>query len=60
MYKALIAYTFENMKMNPVQLKAGTENVEVELWLKGWVSNSEGIERDGGVHSRGYIDLAGL
>ena len=56
--KALIAYAFENMKMNRVQLKAGTENVRSRAVAERLGFELEGIERDGELHSRGYIDLA--
>ena len=56
--KALIAYAFENMKMNRVQLKAGTENVRSRAVAERLGFELEGIERDGEWHSRGYIDLA--
>lgn len=56
--KTLIAYAFENMKMNRVQLKAGTENVRSRAVAERLGFELEGIERDGELHSRGYIDLA--
>ena len=56
--KALIAYAFEDMKMNRVQLKAGTENVRSRAVAERLGFELEGIERDGELHSRGYIDLA--
>ena len=48
----------ENMKMNRVQLKAGTENVRSRAVAERLGFALEGIERDGELHSRGYIDLA--
>ena len=56
--KALIVYAFEDMKMNRVQLKAGTENVRSRAVAERLGFELEGIERDGELHSRGYIDLA--
>ena len=56
--KALIVYAFEDMKMNRVQLKAGTENVRSRAVAERLGFALEGIERDGELHSRGYIDLA--
>lgn len=55
--KTLIDYIFDEMNLNRIQLKAGTENhksqrVAVRLGFK-----REGIEREGELHSRGFVDL---
>jgi len=55
--KVLINFVFNKMKMNRVQIKAATKN------LKSWKIPErlgftfEGIERNGELHDRGFVDL---
>ena len=56
--KALIVYAFDELKMNRIQLKAGVGNIKSRAVAERLGFELEGIERDGELHSRGYIDLA--
>lgn len=56
--KTLIAYTFDVMELNRIQLKAGIENVKSRAIAESLGFQLEGIEREGELHARGYIDLA--
>lgn len=54
----VIQYAFEDMKMNRIQLKAGMYNTRSRTLANRLGFKFEGIERDGELHSRGFIDLA--
>lgn len=55
--KKLIEYAFDNLKMNRIQLKAATENIKSQKVAERLGFTREGIERDGELHKRGYVDL---
>lgn len=53
----LMAYTFNTLNINRIQLKAGVENLPSRAIAERLGFKFEGIEREGELHSRGYIDL---
>ncbi|MFT3754214.1 MAG: GNAT family protein [Paludibacter sp.] len=53
----LIEYAFEELKMNRIQLKAATGNIKSQAVAGRLGFIREGIERDGELHSRGFVDL---
>jgi ribosomal-protein-serine acetyltransferase len=55
--KALIDYSFNELQMNRIQLKAATGNVKSQAVAERLGFTREGIERDGELHSRGFVDL---
>jgi len=55
--KILINYIFNEMDLNRVQLKAATENFKSQAVAERLGFTREGIERDGELHSRGFVDL---
>jgi ribosomal-protein-serine acetyltransferase len=55
--KILINYIFNEMELNRVQLKAATENYKSQAVAERLGFTQEGIERDGELHSRGFVDL---
>lgn len=55
--KTLIDYAFNEMKMNRIQIKAATENFKSQHVAERLGFKREGIERDGELHSRGFVDL---
>ncbi|MDR3651619.1 MAG: GNAT family protein [Paludibacter sp.] len=55
--RTLIKYAFDEMNLNRIQLKAGTENVKSQRVAERLGFTREGIERDGELHSRGFVDL---
>jgi ribosomal-protein-serine acetyltransferase len=55
--KTLIDYAFDEMKLNRIQLKAGTENRKSIRVAERLGFKREGIEREGELHSRGFVDL---
>lgn len=55
--KAMIDYAFDVMNLNRVQLKAATENIKSQQVAERLGFKREGIEREGELHSRGYVDL---
>ncbi|MDD4990754.1 MAG: GNAT family protein [Paludibacter sp.] len=54
---ALINYVFKELKMNRIQLKAATGNIKSQAVAERLGFTREGIERDGELHSRGFVDL---
>lgn len=54
----VIQYAFEEMKLNRIQLKAGIQNLRSRTLANRLGFKFEGIERDGELHTRGFIDLA--
>ena len=55
--RKLIEHAFENLQMNRIQLKAATDNINSQKVAKRLGFSKEGIERDGELHKRGYVDL---
>lgn len=55
--KIFIDYVFNEMELNRVQLKAATENYKSQAVAKRLGFTQEGIERDGELHNRGFVDL---
>jgi len=55
--KALINYAFDKMDMNRIQIKAAKENLKSRSIPERIGFTYEGIERDGELHSRGFVDL---
>ncbi len=53
----LIEYTFDELKLNRIQLKAATGNLKSQAVAERLGFSREGIERDGELHSRGFVDL---
>ena len=56
--KTLIDYVFGNMNINRIQIKAATENLKSRAIPERLGFTFEGIERDGELHTRGFVDLA--
>ena len=56
--KTLIDYVFGNMNINRIQIKAATENLKSRAIPERIGFKQEGIERDGELHTRGFVDLA--
>jgi ribosomal-protein-serine acetyltransferase len=54
----VIQYAFEELNMNRIQLKAGKKNKKSRTLASRLGFTFEGIERQGELHSRGFIDLA--
>lgn len=54
----VIQYAFEELKMNRIQLKAGMYNTRSRTLASRLGFKYEGIEREGELHARGFIDLA--
>ena len=55
--KALINYAFDRLQMNRIQLKAATGNLKSQQVAQRLGFSKEGIERDGELHVRGFVDL---
>lgn len=55
--KAIIDYSFNELKLNRIQLKAATGNIKSQAVAERLGFTLEGIERDGELHSRGFVDL---
>ena len=56
--KTLIDYVFSTLNINRIQIKAATENFKSRKIPEKLGFAFEGIERDGELHTRGFIDLA--
>lgn len=56
--KTLIEYIFSSKGINRVQIKAATENLKSRSIPERLGFTFEGIERDGELHSYGFVDLA--
>jgi len=56
--KALINYIFDELKLNRIQLKAATGNLKSQRVAERLGFKPEGIEREGELHTRGFVDLA--
>jgi len=55
--KALINFAFDVLHLNRIQLKAATGNLKSQLVAHRSGFSKEGIERDGELHDRGFVDL---
>jgi len=55
--KALNDFAFSKMKMNRIQIKAATENIKSWKIPERLGFTFEGIERNGELHDRGFVDL---
>ena len=55
--RKLIEHAFVNLGMNRIQLRAATENIKSQKVAEQLGFSKEGIERDGELHKRGYVDL---
>ena len=55
--KVLIKHAFSEMGLNRIQLKAATENFKSQRIAERLGFTFEGIERDGELHSHGFVDL---
>ena len=55
--KAFIDYSFDELKMNRIQLKAATGNLKSQRVAERLGFIKEGIEREGELHNRGFVDL---
>ena len=55
--RAMIDYAFDVLETNRVQLKTATGNKKSQQVAERLGFKQEGIERDGELHSRGYVDL---
>ena len=56
--KTLIDYIFSSKDINRIQIKAATENFKSRAIPQRLGFTLEGIERDGELHTRGFVDLA--
>ena len=54
---ALIEYAFNEMNIHRIQLKAATQNFKSQAVAERLGFILEGIERDGELHSYGFVDL---
>ena len=55
--KALINHIFDEMKLNRVQITVATENMKSQAVAERLGFTREGIQREGELHSRGFVDL---
>ena len=55
--KSLINFIFDKMNINRVQIKVAKGNMKSQRIPKRLGFKREGIERDGELHSRGFVDL---
>lgn len=55
--RKLIEHAFVELGMNRIQLKAAIENINSQKVAERLGFIKEGIERDGELHKRGYVDL---
>jgi ribosomal-protein-serine acetyltransferase len=55
--EVLIKHAFSEMGLNRIQLKVATENFKSQRVAERLGFTFEGIERDGELHSRGFVDL---
>ena len=56
--KTLINYIFQSNNINRIQIKAATENLKSRAIPERLGFTFEGIEREGELHNRGFVDLA--
>ncbi len=55
--RTLISYIFDEMDLNRIQLKAATGNIKSQQVAERLNFVREGVERDGELHARGFVDL---
>jgi ribosomal-protein-serine acetyltransferase len=55
--KALIDYVFDEMNLNRIQIKAAKDNLKSQGVPDRLGFTREGIEHDGELHTRGFVDL---
>lgn len=55
--KSLIDFVFDKMDFNRIQIKVAKGNLKSQRVPKRLGFKQEGIERDGELHSRGFVDL---
>jgi ribosomal-protein-serine acetyltransferase len=55
--RTLINYIFEELRINRIQLTAATENSKSQRVALRLGFQREGIQRDGELHRRGFVDL---
>jgi len=55
--KTLIHFAFNNMNINRIQIKVAKGNLRSQRIPKRLGFKREGVERDGELHSRGFVDL---
>ena len=55
--RALTEFAFNDMNLHRIQLKAATENYKSQAVAQRLGFILEGIERDGELHSHGFVDL---
>jgi ribosomal-protein-serine acetyltransferase len=55
--RKLIEYAFEELYMNRIQIKTATGNIKSQHIAKRLDFKLEGKERDGELHTRGFVDL---
>lgn len=55
--RSVINYAFTELNMNRILLRAATGNKKSQLVAERLGFRQEGIEREGELHTRGYVDL---
>ena len=55
--KVLVDFAFDELNMNRIQIKAASENLKSQRIPEQLGFKCEGIERDGELHTRGFVDL---
>jgi ribosomal-protein-serine acetyltransferase len=55
--KVLINYLFDELSINRIQLKAAAENYKSRNIAERLGFTQEGIEKEGELHKRGFVDL---
>ena len=55
--QTLIKYAFNELDLNRIQVKVATENFKSQRVIERLGFNKEGIEREGELHKRGFLDL---
>lgn len=55
--KAVIDFAFDELGMNRIQLKAAAGNIKSQQVAERLGFKREGVEREGELHSRGFLDL---
>lgn len=56
--ESLIRYAFRNKKMNRIQIKVAVKNSRSAAIPQKLGFKFEGVEREGELHSKGYVDLS--
>jgi ribosomal-protein-serine acetyltransferase len=55
--RRLIEYAIDELKMNRIQIKVATGNLKSQAVANRIGFTREGVEREGELHSRGFVDL---